>query len=121
MTVCSAPCSRSTPWISSRCGAVRSICAPMAMQQRDEVVRLRLLRRVLDDRGPVGQDGGQQGVLGAHDGYVRERDPRPAQAVRRLGEVVAVLVLDLRAELAHGLHVQVDRAVARSDRHPGSR
>ena len=79
-------------------------------QHGDEVVRLRLLGGVLDDRLAIGQDRGEQRVLGAHDRHVRELDPRAVQAALGCGgEVVAVLVLDLRAHGGHGLHVEVHR------------
>ena len=48
----------------------------------DEVVDLRLERRVVDDRRPARQGRGQHRVLGAHHRHDRELDPRAAQPAR---------------------------------------
>ena len=79
------------------------------LQECDQVVDLGFLRRRFDDGVAHGQDGGEHGILGAHDRDLREGDPAAAQPARGLGEVVAVAVLDLRAEGPHRVDVQVHR------------
>ena len=105
----STPCRRSTPSISSRCGAVRSIWAPIARSIEIRSSTSGSRGGVLDHRRAARQGGGQHRVLGAHHRHVREGDPRAAQPAGRLGEVVAVLVLDLGPEGPHRLDMQVDR------------
>ena len=104
----SAPRRRRRPWTSIVSGAVRSTSAPIFCRNVDQVVHLRLAGRRPDHRVAVGQGRGEHRVLGAHDGHVGERDLAAAQPARRLREVVAVAVLDLRAERPHRVDVEVD-------------
>ena len=84
-----------------------------AAQHRDEVVDLRLQRRVVDGRRPSREGGGEQDVLGAHDRHDREVDMGAAQPVGRgRGVVVAVAVLDRGAQLLERGDVEVDRPAA---------
>ena len=80
------------------------------LEEAEQVVDLRLLGRRANDRVAVGERGGEHCVLGAHDGHDREAQLCAAEPARRTGEVVAVAVLDLRAEGAHRVDVQVHRA-----------
>ena len=57
----------------------------------------------------VREGRGEHRVLGPHDRHEREPDLRPAEAARRGREVIAVAVLDGRAERPHRLDVEVDR------------
>ena len=60
----------------------------------------------------VGEGGGEHRVLGAHHGHLGEGDLAAAEPARRLGVVVAVAVVDLRAQGPHRVDVQVDRPPA---------
>src|SRR5437867_3306482 len=66
-------------------------------EEADEVFHLRFAGRRADRRVALGEDRGQQGVLGAHDGHLREDDVTAAKAPGGLREVVAVAVFDARA------------------------
>ena len=112
MTRCSAPRRRRRPSTSIVSGAVRSTSAPISWRKRDEVVDLRLLGGRPDGRVAVGQRRREDRVLGAHHGHVREVDVGAAQPAGRPGEVVAVAVLDVGAQGAHRVDVQVDRPPA---------
>ena len=82
------------------------------LEHQDQVVDLWLPGGGLDDCPALGQRGGQDRVLGAHHGHLREADVRAAQPAGRAREVVAVAVLDVGAHGAHRVDVQVDRAAA---------
>ena len=82
------------------------------LQQRDQVVDLGFPGGRPDDRVALGQGRGEHRVLGAHDGHLREGDLGAAQPARRCDEVVAVAVLDVRAQGAHRVDVEVDRPAA---------
>ena len=93
-------------------GAVRSTSAPICCRKHDQVVDLRLLGGRADGRVAVGQRRRQDGVLGAHHGHLREVDLGAAQPAGRAREVVAVAVVDVGAQGAHRVDVQVDRPAA---------
>ena len=59
-----------------------------------------------------GQGRAQDRVLGAHHRHLGKADLGAAQPAVRAGEVVTVAVLDVRAQRAHGVDVQVDRSAA---------
>src|SRR5215207_4900968 len=69
---------------------------------------LRLAGAVLDDRDPVGQDGGHHHVLGGSYARVLEVDLRPPQAARRGGLYETVVELHLRAQGAQPVEVEVE-------------
>ena len=77
------------------------------VEQRDQIVDFGLLRRRRDDGGPLRKDGGEDRVLGTHHGDLREGDGCPLKATVALRKVVAVAIVDLGAEGAHGVNVQV--------------
>ena len=59
---------------------------------------------------PIGQGRGEHRVLRAHDRHEREPDLRAAEPSRCGREEVAVAVVDLGAQRAHGVDVQIDRS-----------
>ena len=103
----SAPRRRRRPSIS-----IRSGCRPLdlrahLLQEGDEIVDLGLLSSRLDDRVAIRQNCRQHRVLGTHDGDLGEGDRAAPEPAGRLGEVVAVAVLDLRPKSPHGIDVEV--------------
>ena len=82
------------------------------VKECDEVVDFRLLRRGRDDGGALRQYGGEDRVLGAHHGDLREGDRCPLEATVALRKVVAVAVINLGAEGAHSVNMKVHRATA---------
>ena len=82
------------------------------LEEGDQVVDLGLLRRRADGRVALGEGRREHRVLGAHDRHEREADLATAQPARRGREVVAIPVVDRRAQRAHRLDVEVDRAPA---------
>ena len=82
------------------------------LQEHDQVVDLGFLRGGADHGMAVGKRGREHRVLGAHDRHEREADLAAPQSTRRRREVVAVSILDLRAERPHRVDVEVHRPAA---------
>ena len=112
MTRCSAPRRRRLPSTSMVSGGVRSTSAPIFWRNamRSSTSGSWAAGRI--DGVALGERRREHRVLGAHDRHEREADLRAAQPARRRREVVAVAVVDLGAERAHRLDVQVDRPPA---------
>ena len=82
------------------------------LQYADEVLDLRLHRRVRQLGDALGQHGRQQHLLGRADRRVRQPDLGAAQPLRGLQVLAVRPLLDRRAELAQHLEVEVDRPAA---------
>ena len=78
-----------------------------------QVDDLRLARRVVYERGAFGHDRGHHDVLGRPDAREVQPDLRPRQ-LRRLGDQVAMRVVEPCTQPLEPLHVQIE--CARSDR-----
>ena len=82
------------------------------VEQRDEIVDFRLLCGWGDDRCALCQHRCKDCVFGAHYGDLREGDCCSLEASAALCKVVAVAIINLGAERAHGINVQVHGATA---------
>ena len=69
------------PWMWSTFEPIPSISAPMRDEEAAEVLDVRLARCVAEDGLALGEDGGHDRVLGAHDGGLVEVDAGAAQPV----------------------------------------
>ena len=80
------------------------------VEERDQIVNLWFLRSGSDARCPLCKNGGEHGVLRPHHRDVWEGDLRAAESAAALCKVVTIAVIDLRAECAHCINVQIHRA-----------
>ncbi len=81
---------------------------PHLLQAEGEIGDLRLARRIHQFAIALGKAGGHEKILGGADGGLREDDPRTGQAVGGTGHDIAFGELDLRAQLAQALQMQID-------------
>ena len=72
-----------------------------------EIGDLRLAGRVLKGRDTVGEGRGQHGVLGRADRDEGKGDVRALQPVRRFGQHITFVEVDLRAHGRQGFQMQV--------------
>ena len=83
---------------------------PHRIQERDEIVHLWLLSRRLDARRPFCEDCGEHCILCPHHGDVREGDVCAAQPAAALRKVIAIAIVNLCAERAHCIYMEIDGA-----------
>src|SRR5690606_776821 len=82
------------------------------LQDADQVLDLRLHRRVGQHGDTLREHRGEQHLLGGADGRVRQPDLGAAQPVRGLQVLAVRPLLDGRAELPQHVEVEVDGAAA---------
>ena len=80
------------------------------IEERDEIVHLWLLCSRMDARRPFCEYCGEHCILCPHHGDVRKGDICAAQSTAALCKVVAITIINLCAERAHCIYMEIDGA-----------